>query len=530
KAYEEALEKLSFLKQYQNVLGADLEMLKSLEDKIQYEYHLFLAKKAKQEKKWTKVIKELAIARQHGPDTLEILNWRREAKSELLKVAKAMEIDENWVEASKLYTLLVKYFPNDKKIQKSYKKSSYEFYLQKGNLNFAEIEWGMAYENYKKALQFNPKDTKILGRLKLMAHEQERYKKYKQFYRLASQLEKQKNWKEALEYYTKARKEMGILGGNARGLKEKIRITKKKWLEEQEKGYALYFNRGLKKLKSPNPYSATRDFEKALYYKQGDAEVLRYLAFAKTLKNMVYVPAGYFIMGRSRKDAQLDQNQTPENRIYLPGFYIDKYEVTNRQYRKFLTAIQRSHSHSEYCHPNEPKNKDHTPMYWTDPDYNQDDQPVVGVDWYDAYAFAKYVGKRLPTEQQWEKAARGSDGRLWPWGNKWNPNALNHYTTGPKKPTVVGSYPLGKSPYGCYDMAGNVWEWTDSKYAPYPNSLFKVPRKERNYYILRGGSWNDNEIYLADIRLTMTVFRFPKPRSLRGPHIGFRCVKLPLRQ
>jgi formylglycine-generating enzyme len=108
------------------------------------------------------------------------------------------------------------------------------------------------------------------------------------------------------------------------------------------------------------------------------------------------------------------------------------------------------------------------PEYWNDVKYNARNQPVVGVTWHDAAAYCQWANKRLPTEAEWEKAARGTDGRIYPWGNQWDKARANTFDGGLRKPTSVGSYEGGKSPYGAYDMAGNVWEWVadwyDAKY------------------------------------------------------------------
>lgn len=217
--------------------------------------------------------------------------------------------------------------------------------------------------------------------------------------------------------------------------------------------------------------------------------------------------------------------------VRVAAFAIDRHEVTNARYRKFLDAISKSRDHGA-CHPDEPGDKDHTPRYWRDFNplladtgyartapfsartFREDGKPVVGVDWYDAFAYAAWAGKRLPTEAEWELAARGSDGRGWPWGNEWQWGRAN--TGGERRgrdipfggqerdgyiyPAPVGSYPEGRSPFGLDDMAGNAAEWTSGG-------------------AIRGGS---SASLPSGVRVTARELREP---SYRAFTVGFRCAK-----
>ncbi len=201
---------------------------------------------------------------------------------------------------------------------------------------------------------------------------------------------------------------------------------------------------------------------------------------------MLLVPAGEFLYG--------DNNQ----RLSLSAFYMDKYEVTTKLYAQFLQATSRKQ-----------------PDYWNEVSLaSVGDRPVVGVDWNDADAYCRQYGKRLPTEQEWEKAARGTDGRKYPWGNEEPSSGLanfgkqfqagiNYYS---ERLTAVGSYEGGKSPYGIYDLAGNVWEWTSSDY-------------DSSNKVIRGGSWNDRAYPLRSSDRT----RSPPPS--RYIYSGFRCAQ-----
>lgn len=183
---------------------------------------------------------------------------------------------------------------------------------------------------------------------------------------------------------------------------------------------------------------------------------------------MVWVPAGEFLMGSN--DGASDEK--PQRTVYLDGYWMYKYEVTVAQYRKF-------------CHETGRKMPEAPDWGW------KDDHPIVNVSWNDGKAYADWAGARLPSEAEWEKAARGTDGRMYPWGNKWD--ASKCMTTPLTSIRPVGSYDSGASPYGCMDMEGNAWEWCADWYdggyykiAPSRNP--KGPSGGR-YRVLRGGSY-----------------------------------------
>jgi formylglycine-generating enzyme required for sulfatase activity len=247
-------------------------------------------------------------------------------------------------------------------------------------------------------------------------------------------------------------------------------------------------------------------------------------------------------------------DERPAREVNLRKFAIDRYEVTNAQYREFLNWIGESDDHS-LCHPDEPRAKDHTPRYWRDfnpllrdPSYAQTapfgldtftagDKPVVGVDWFDAYAYAAWAGKRLPTEAEWELAARGRDGRRWPWGNEWSWGRAN--TGGEKKgvdvsargrekdgyiyPAPVGSFSEGRSPFGVDDMSGNVSEWCadwyrSDYYEGAPKNDPQGPADGRSR-VVRGGSSRNLP---SSVRVSK---RFRYEPGFRTFTLGFRCAK-----
>jgi formylglycine-generating enzyme required for sulfatase activity len=234
---------------------------------------------------------------------------------------------------------------------------------------------------------------------------------------------------------------------------------------------------------------------------------------------MVEVKAGAYILGSDRGN----HDERPLRKVETKGFWIDKYEVTCAQYQRFLEDV-RKHGH-KWCHPSAPEHKDHTPYHtyawalrfsWVggQPPRGMINAPVVLVDWYDAYAYAKWAGKRLPTEDEWEIAARGGDGREYPWGNTFSVDKCNVGD----QPVAVGLYPDGASPWGALDMAGNVAEWTATTYEA-------NPRDSRDYQgkyglpIIRGGSWDDNS---KGCRASARDVR--RSALYRSTTLGFRCV------
>ncbi|MBM3189929.1 MAG: formylglycine-generating enzyme family protein [Chloroflexi bacterium] len=215
---------------------------------------------------------------------------------------------------------------------------------------------------------------------------------------------------------------------------------------------------------------------------------------------MAYVPGGEFIFGRDggRED------ESPQQTLEVDGFNIDVYPVTNAQYKLFVDTTGHR-----------------IPRHWQEGQIpaGKEDHPVVWVSWEDAVAYAEWVGKRLPTEVEWEKAARGTDGRLYPWGNTFDSAKGNTQEAGLKDTSPVGSYPGGASPYGALDMCGNVWEWTADYYDAYRGSVYSLERYGTTYRVLRGGSWFDS----ADS--VMTVTRNSAKPTFTFSTIGFRCAK-----
>ncbi len=225
---------------------------------------------------------------------------------------------------------------------------------------------------------------------------------------------------------------------------------------------------------------------------------------APKTEGMIYIPGGEFIMGSKNGNP----NEQPLHKITVDGFYIDKYEVSNADYRKFVKAT----GHIE-------------PAFQHDNDLNKPNLPVVGVTWKDAGAYAKWAGKRLPTEAEWEKAARGFDGRTYPWGNKYEQGRANKAGAGDSYQFTAParSFAGGASPYGVINLAGNIWEWcadwyAGDYYAKSPNFNPKGPVKGERRAI-RGGSWEDAQENLRSSN------RYAEEPKYFGYNLGFRCVK-----
>ena len=250
---------------------------------------------------------------------------------------------------------------------------------------------------------------------------------------------------------------------------------------------------------------------------------------------LILVPAGEFIIGNNGRGAGEgagDPDEMPEHKTYLDAFLIDKYEVTNAQYRAFVDAtnhrppkLWQSARTAGTARPGDGSGRGITYPP------GKENHPVVYVDWYDANEYCRWAGKRLPTEEEWEKAARGTTGRIFPWGNAFDvkkANSPQYWLSLNKEGDTlpVGSFENGKSPYGLYDMAGNVYEWTAAWYKPYPRNMeFNAHYGEKNK-IVRGGSWYDCLSYGCGLSApSYNRSRFAP--EIRNKGFGFRCAKNP---
>ena len=217
---------------------------------------------------------------------------------------------------------------------------------------------------------------------------------------------------------------------------------------------------------------------------------------------LILIPAGPFVLGMNPQDTKtlvvkklhekmqdFYSAELSQQTKTLGNYYIDQYEVTNAQYERFLSET-----------------KHRPPQFWKFPQFNGKRQPVVGVGWADAEAYCGWANRRLPTEEEWEKAARGTDGRIWPWGNDPDDEKFNGKKQAQYAPVNVGSYPTGDSPYGVSDMAGNVWEMTSSAWGDGSKAM-------------KGGSFLNTS---GDVRAAV---RWSAQDEKDGANwLGFRCA------
>jgi sulfatase modifying factor 1 len=264
---------------------------------------------------------------------------------------------------------------------------------------------------------------------------------------------------------------------------------------------------------------------------------------------MVFVPSGRFVMGRTEADALQEQQRygglleyhssaTPRRVLDLAAFWIDRTEVTNAMYSSFVRAT--GHAAPDEAHLWA------APYRWVDgvPPAGLEGHPVTLVSFDDAQAYCRWRGLGLPTEEQWEKAARGSDGRTYPWGERysvelvagadrraeWPLDRIETWTAwwqrvyrGRMRGRLVGTFPVGRfpagaSPYGALDMAGNVFEWVDAFFDAYPGATRPHPEFGMGYRVVRGGDWYLDRIY------QQAAARLRAPADHRVPTIGFRCA------
>jgi sulfatase modifying factor 1 len=238
----------------------------------------------------------------------------------------------------------------------------------------------------------------------------------------------------------------------------------------------------------------------------------------KTGIELIRIPAGPFVYGSGNDDKMAYDKEKPQRRLELPEFWIGRAPVTNAQFARFVDATKHRTTAEEKGSGwiwTDEKWENVRGAQWRYPEgpgssiRERMDHPVILVSWHDAEAFCKWATLQLPIEQEWEKAARGTDGRIWPWGNNPPTADLCNFKANVGTTTPVGKYsPQGDSPYGCVDIAGNVWEWTASWYDD-----------SRETRALRGGAWSYEE------QITRAAFRFNLNPGSGDNYVGFRVTE-----
>jgi len=280
---------------------------------------------------------------------------------------------------------------------------------------------------------------------------------------------------------------------------------------------------------------------------------------------MVKVEAGEFIHGSDKKDSEglqqrfgfpnpLYLDESPKKTRSLPAFYIDKFEVSNKSYKQYIFSSNKmipydwmSNGYALSSEQLESMDVDKLRKLAAeyarlDVDTTQMDKaallkamqgyqaqidkfPVGNVSWFDAKDYCEWRGGRLPSEMEWEKAARGKNGNEYPWGNEWNPKFANTGDDGEWEDGIapVGSYPKNISPYGVMDMAGNVWEWVSDWYQAYPDSTYQSNLYGETYRVIRGGGGGMGH-YAISYFYRASTRQYSEP-DMQSADVGFRCVK-----
>jgi iron(II)-dependent oxidoreductase len=218
-------------------------------------------------------------------------------------------------------------------------------------------------------------------------------------------------------------------------------------------------------------------------------------------EGMVYVPAGPCIIGSTKI---LFPWEGPRHEREVPAYYMDVHLVTNRKYMEFVKAAGHR-----------------APSHWKDGRIpaGKEEHPVTHVNLSDAKAYAEWAGKKLPTEAEWEKTARGKKGLVYPWGRVYKSGMINDSVAGIGGTTPVGSFPQGISPFWCHDMAGNVLEWTSTKWHLYAGSKDSPMEGSENKYVVKGGAFDGDRLHVR------SACRWAVDPNKPDDHLGFRCAK-----
>lgn len=394
------------------------------------------------------------------------------------------------------------------------REENYQKYISMGKDAKAKRDWKSALQSFSDAQAINS-TVSVTEELVSVRNNVKKMEEYDAILEKAHKCEDDKNYEGAIKEY----KQLMDLFPKVKGLYQKEPTPPREYIQNCEErlksnDFLKLLTEGEELMKQKKYTSAEKVFKQAREAKPSDQTIAEKLAEIKRAipNNMAFVEEGNFMMGEKGKTT----GDTPEKEVMVQSFFIDIYEVTNKEYKEFYDFVK-SGNHDK-CHNDEAPNKKHIkeekerhmPAFWKDGNYgkSEGDLPVVGIDWYDAYAYASWSVKRLPTSAEWEKAARGTDGLIYPggWKDKSEIKANVRIQGLSGGLTVVGFFVPDRSPYGCYDMTGNVSEWTADT------------NTGKNGFIVRGGDW----------------FSSPKPAykidndtawSRRVNYLGMRCAK-----
>ncbi len=384
------------------------------------------------------------------------------------------------------------------------REENYQGYMKSGKEAKAKRDWKAALQSFSDASAINS-NVSVAEEIEAVRNNVKKMDEYDAILDRANQFEDEGKYTEAVKEY----KKLMELFPKVKDLYQKEPTPPREYIQKCEErlkssDFLKLLTEGEELMNQKKYTSAEKAFKLAREVKPTEQAIADKLAEIKQAipKNMAFVEEGNFMMGEKGKT---------DKEIMVPSFFIDIYEVTNKEYKEFYDAVK-SGNHDK-CHRDEgPKKKStpeirkHMPEFWKDGSYgkSEGDLPVVGIDWYDAYAYAGWSGKRLLTSAEWEKAARGADNRIYPGG--WKDRSeikANVRGMGPSGLTAVGFFVPDQSPYGCYDMTGNASEWT--------------AEAGKLGFIVRGGNWSSTAApaYKMDDSLWHT----------RVKELGIRCAK-----
>jgi len=385
------------------------------------------------------------------------------------------------------------------------REENYQGYMKSGKEAKAKRDWKSALQSFSDAQAINS-TVSVTEEIESVRNNVKKMEEYDAVLEKAQKCEDGSKYDEAITEY----KKLMELFPKVKDLYQKEPTAPRDYIQKceermKDRDFSKLVDDGEELLKQKKYTSAEKKFKQARDIKPSDRGISDKLAEIKQAipKGMVFVEEGNFMMGEKGKT---------DKEVFVQSLFIDIYEVTNKDYKEFYDAVK-SGDHTK-CHKDETANKKHikeekdrhAPAFWKDGNYDkaEGDSPVVGIDWYDAYAYAAWSGKRLLTSAEWEKAARGEDGRIYPggWTDKKEIKA-NVRGLGPSGLTAVGFFVPDCSPNGCYDMTGNASEWT--------GDAGKIG------FIVRGGNWSSTPApaYKMDDSLWHT----------RVNYLGMRCAK-----